>query len=134
MHDASAALQKALVARLRANVALVSNRVYDRAQKSHVLPYILIGETQAVSDDAGCIDGATCYVTLHIWSREVGSVECRRISDQVAAAVKDWSPDLSADGFAFVDGQLNSAQTMLDPDGLTTHGVLTFEAQTERAA
>jgi len=132
MHDPSAALQKALVARLKAQVPLVGSRVYDQTPMTVTFPYIQIGHTQAVNDDATCIDGATCYVTLHVWSRAVGSVEARKISDQIAAALQDWMPDLSADGFAFADGRLNSAQTTGDPDGITTHGILTFEAQTER--
>lgn len=132
MHDPSHALQKALVARLKAQVSMVDSRVFDRPPMTAQFPYIQIGQTQAVDDDAGCIDGATCYVTLHVWSRAVGAVEARKISDQIAAAVQGWEPDLSADGFAFVDAGLNSAQVMQDPDGATTHAVLTFEAHTER--
>ncbi len=132
MHDSSAALQKALVARLRAAVPLASARVYDRPPEPVTFPFIAIGAVQAVGDDAECIDGATLFVTLHLWSRAVGAVECRKMSDQVAAALADWQPDLSADGFVFVDSRLRSAQTLADPDGLTTHGILTFEAMTER--
>lgn len=132
MHDPSHALQKALVARLKAGVPLVSGRVFDRVPMSAVFPFIQIGHTQAVNDDATCIDGATCYVTLHVWSRAVGAVEARRVADQIAAALQDWVPDLAADGFAFADGRLNSVQTTGDPDGITTHSILTFEAQTER--
>ena len=132
MHDPSHALQKALVARLGAEVPAVSGRVYDRPPMQAVFPYLGIGETQATPDDAGCIDGATVYVTLHIWSRAVGAVECRQISDSILAAVRDWVPDLSADGFVVADLSCTSARVMGDPDGLTTHGILSFEAQTER--
>lgn len=132
MHDPSHSIQKALVSRLKAQVAMVSSRVYDHTQTTVEFPYIQIGATQAVYDDATCIDGSTCYITLHIWSRAVGSVEARKISDQIAAALHEWTPDLSADGFAFSDGRLNSAQVTQDPDGITSHGILTFEAQTER--
>lgn len=134
MHDASLALQKAVIARLRAEVALVSARVFDRVEAGTTMPYIALGAAQVVDDEAGCIDGATCYLTLHIWSRGVGAVEARRVSDQAMAALTGWRPDLAADGFALVDLRCTGGQTLADPDGLTTHGILTIEAQTERLA
>lgn len=132
MHDPSHALQKALVARLKSAVPLVASRVFDHAPQSVTFPYIGIGDTQAIEDGAECIDGADVTITIHIWSREVGAVEARKIADQVAAALTDWEPDLSADGFAFASGMVRSSRVMADPDGLTTHGILTFEALTER--
>jgi hypothetical protein len=132
MHDPSAPLQKALVAKFKADIAAVGARVYDRPPASAVFPYLGIGDTQITDDDAGCIDGATAFVTVHIWSRAVGAVECRQISDAILAATRNWMPDLSADGFAVADFSCNSARVLADPDGLTTHGILTFEARTER--
>lgn len=133
MHDPSAALQKALVARLKSQVPLCASRVFDRTPAKAVFPFLEIGAAQSVSDDAGCIDGAECTFTLHIWSRAVGAVECRRIADQVASALQDWTPDLETDGFVCVDLACTGIQTLADPDGLTSHGIITITAQTERA-
>ncbi len=132
MHDPSHALQKQIVARIKAQVLLVAARVYDHTQQTVQFPYIQIGAMQSVPADAGCIDGATCYATLHIWSTAVGGVECRKISDHVTAAFEGWTPDLEADGFACIECRCTSVQTMRDPDNETTHGVVTIEAQTER--
>ncbi len=132
MHDPSAPLQKALVARLKAAALLVSARVYDRVDPSAIFPYIQIGATQVVPDEAGCIDLAECNVTIHAWSRAVGAVEARRVSDGIAAALTEWEPDLSADGFVCAELRVTSIQVMADPDGVTTHGVVQIEAQTER--
>lgn len=132
MHDPSAPLQAALVARLRAQVPLVASRVYDRVTPTPTFPYLHIGATQVVPTEAGCVDYAECSVTLHSWSREVGAVEARRISDQVSQALTDWTPDLSASGFACSELRITSAMVMADPDGVTTHGVIQIEAQTER--
>lgn len=132
MHDASAALQKALVARLKANVPLVAGRVFDATPMSVQFPYVQIGHSHALPDDAECINGATCTITLDTWSRAVGAVETRRIAAEVVAAVDDWEPNLSADGLAVVEIRCTGSRTVDDPDGKTTHGILTIEAQTER--
>lgn len=132
MHDPSHALQKQIVARIKAQASLVDGRVYDHTLQTVQFPYVQIGAMQSVAADAGCIDGATCFVTLHIWSAAVGAVECRKIADQIALAFQDWTPDLEADGFACVECRCASVQTVRDPDNETTHGVMTIEAQTER--
>lgn len=133
MHDPSHALQKALVARLAGQVAAVNGRVHDRVPQQVAFPYIGIGAAQVVPDDAECIDGARTIFTLHVWSRAVGAQETRQIANVMAQALTGWTPDLSADGFVFVDGRVSGTRSMDDPDGITTHGIVTFEAQTERA-
>lgn len=135
MHDPSAALQKALVARLASAVPALGGRVHDYAPATVAYPFVQFGASQAVEDDAECIDGATTTFTLHLWSRAGarGSVECRQISDQIAAAIQDWCPDLSADGFALAQIRLTSALTARAADVETSHTILTIEAATERA-
>ena len=132
MHDPSAALQAALVARLKSQAPLVSGRVYDRVTPSAAFPYLQIGATQIVPVEAGCFDFIECNITLHVWSRDVGAVEARRISDQALRALTDWTPDLSAAGVVCSDIGVTSALIMADPDGVTTHGVIQIEAQAER--
>lgn len=132
MHDPTAALQAALVQRLKTNVTRVSSRVYDRVTPNAAFPYLQFGASQVTPDGAQCFDLATCHITLHVWSREVGAVEARRISDDVLQTLNDWTPDLSADGFVCDDLRVTSSQIMADPDGVTSHGVIQIEAQTER--
>lgn len=134
MHDPSAALQKALVARLGAAVPALGGRVHDHAPHAVAYPFVQFGASQCVADDAECLDGATTYFTLHLWARSGprGSVECRQISDAIAAALQGWLPDLSADGFAAGLIKLNSAQTARSADAETTQTILTIEAFTER--
>lgn len=132
MHDPSHPLQVALVARLTAAVPLVDGRVYDRIPANAVFPYIEIGHSQAVPDDAPCVNAVTCYVTLHVWSRVVGAVEARKISDQVTRALSGWEPEFPAEtALAYAGSSVNSAQTMADPDGISTHSVITFECDIE---
>ncbi|WP_454914985.1 DUF3168 domain-containing protein [Xanthobacter sediminis] len=133
MKDPSGPLQVALHDALRADAAvaaLVGGRIYDAVPADAVFPYVAIGEAQTVDDGAACLDAAECFVTLHVWSRVKGAVEARRITSAVAAALDDAAFDLSPD-HVLVEIASTGARTFLDPDGLTTHGVVTIRALTE---
>lgn len=128
MSDPALALQGAIIARLRAQVAALSNRVYDRAPQTVAFPYAEFGETQTLDDGAECIDGTEVYVTLHVWSRAIGAVEARTLSAAIRTAVKDWRPDLSAALYRCIDFQHRETRVLADPDDVTTHAVITLRA------
>lgn len=130
MHDASLPLQAALVARLRAALPALAGRVHDRAPPEVAFPFVQFGASQSVPEAEGCLDLATCHLTLHVWSRAVGAVEARGFAAAIAAALTDWTPELT--GVACDDLRVTSIQIMADPDGLTTHGVVQVEAFTAR--
>lgn len=133
MKDPSAALQAAIYRALRDDAAVagfVGGRVFDAVPADADFPYIAIGEVQTVDDGAACIDAAECFVTLHIWSQAKGAVEARRITSAVAAALDDAALNLSPD-HVLVEIASTGARTFIDPDGLTTHGVVTIRALTE---
>lgn len=129
-HDPSFPLQKALFDRLVATVPGVAGRVYDRPPMSAVFPYIQIGHSQTLPNSAACIDGAICNITLHVWSRTGGAVECRSLSNVIVTALDGWLPDLGVD-LACADLRCGSALVMTDPDGLTTHAVMAITAYTQ---
>jgi hypothetical protein len=128
MADASLALQKALAARLAAQCPALGGRVFDAVPQKVAHPYLAIGETQVIDDGADCIDGLEIFVTLHVWSRAVGAVEARGLCESVRLALRGWSPDLSESGCDCVDLSWRDARVMRDPDGLTTHGIVTLKA------
>lgn len=125
--DPSLAIQKAVVAKLKLDVPLVNNRVYDQVPEPAQLlyPYISLGEFQAVDDSADCIDSKELFVTLHAWSREQGTVEVKRIADQICMSLDDKSLDLSPD-YNWVLSQHETTRTLKDPDGTTKHAVITI--------
>lgn len=126
MSDPALPLQAAYVARLRAQVAAVSGRVYDRAPQPTTFPYLQIGDIQTISDGADCLDSTEIFVTLHVWSRGIGQVECRQIAAACRSALHEWLPALV--GFRCVEHTHQDTRTLDDPDGITSHGVLTFRA------
>lgn len=117
------AFQKAIYNQLTAaNVA--GGRIYDRVPAKATFPYVTISDEQVVDYGDGCAeDMVEVFVDIHTWSRAVGKVETKALGAAVRAALK---PAPLIEGFAVILHEFQSARAFLDPDGLTTHGVLTF--------
>jgi hypothetical protein len=125
-------LQKAIVARLRADAgvtALVGQRVYDQVPTSPQFPYVSLGPDQIALSRADCYDGSEINLQVDAWSRAVGFPEVKRIGDAVRAALQD--APLSLTGYRLLDITFVEARTFRDPDGLTSHAAMTFRALTE---
>ena len=126
-------LQGRIVALLKASSdlsALIGGRVYDRVPEGVQFPYVSFGPSDEISDDADCIDGFEVTMQLDVWSRAVGFPECRRIVDAVRKALPE-------DGILLADNALVTfshriSRVFRDPDGLTSHGAMTFEAFVEQ--
>lgn len=125
------ALQAALNGRLRAEVASLASRVFDAPPQTVAFPWLSLGETQVIDDGAACIEAWELYVTLHVWSRADGQREARRIAGEVADALRDWTPDLAAQGLRCVELQHRETRVLRDPDGVTTHAVITLRAMVD---
>lgn len=137
MSDPSVILQQAILGALTATGAagsLVSGRIYDAVPRNTEpgKPYITFGAFQVIDDGAGCIDGAEVYVTIDVWSVTVGSIEAKTIAAAVAADLNGADLDLSPDHH-LVEILHQNTRVLADPDGITTHAVLTFRALTEAA-
>ena len=133
MASPSLELQGAIVARLKAWAGLsatVNGRVYDAVPAGAAFPYITVGEGDETSDDADCIDGFEISLDIDIWSRAIGYPEAKRISDEVRKALK--SADLALPTNALVDFRHRQTRFLRDPDGLTSHAVMTFEGFAEQ--
>ena len=126
-------LQRRIVTLLKASPelnALIGGRIYDRVPDSPTFPYVSFGPSDEVSDDADCIDGFEVTMQLDVWSRAVGFPECRRIVDAVRKALPE-------DGILLADNALVTfnhriSRVFRDPDGLTSHGAMTFVAFVEQ--
>lgn len=132
----SLALQKAIVATLKADptvASLVNSRVYDSVPlpPQLVLPYISLGQDSIEVDRAECYNGTIHSVQIDAWSQDVGFPEVKRISSAVRRALAYQPLDLTADGYRLVDIALETDLILRDPDGVTSHAVLTFRAMTE---
>ena len=137
--DPDLELQGAVVARLKADpvvAALVGDgvvvRIYDQPPPlpERVFPYVSIGPTDAMEDDADCIAGTDIVMQIDVWSRAVGFPECKRVSNAVLNALHEAPIDLPVNALVVIQHQ--QTRTMRDPDGLTSHAAMNFQALVER--
>lgn len=125
-------LHGAIYARLIADAtvnSLVHGAVYDQPPEKQKFPNVSIGEAQFIRDDAVCISGGDTFLTLHAWSRAVGFPEVKT----VAAAVADslHLAPLTLTSARLVSLMHRQTRVFRDADGLTSHAVIEFVANTE---
>lgn len=138
MSDPSLALQKAVIDALKddgAVTALIARRVYDSipsdaeriAKTGDAFPYVSFGPDQEIGDHAECLEGSVeISAQIDVWSRKPGKVEAKTISGAIVRVLN--MADLSLDGYRLVLLEHESSRHLDDPDGLTSHSVLTFKA------
>jgi hypothetical protein len=133
-----AELQKLLFEQMTGNATLMAlaNGVYDfvppdpfETLSGTVNGYITFGPTQVLNDDSECIIGQEHMVQIDCWSRQKNTVHCKRMVDTVASIFNEKS-------FPMVDNALvgitvQDRRVFADPDGLTTHGMLTLMVYVE---
>ena len=133
MTDPSLAVQKALRARLIATAAVTAlvpaNSILDHNQRLAPDPSIILGEDQVV--DAKLTlqrDDVRVIATLHIWKKEASLVGVKAISGAIRRAVgRVKALDLGDPDFVCTEIHIESTRFMRDPDGETSHGVMTIE-------
>jgi hypothetical protein len=132
MSDPSLAMQKAVVARLKATAgvtALVGQRIYDRVPQDATFPYVEIGDFQSVDDSAPpCVDGCEVFIEIQVWSRAVGQVEAKQIASAVRAALNNHTPTLDDPHAAVGPIEHRDTRSVGAGDGLTTRMIVNFRA------
>lgn len=111
--------------------ALADRRVYDRVPEKPIFPYISFGASDVVDDGAECVEAETHTIQLDVWSRSVGKVECKNIVDGIKKVLNNDTPELSDN--AVVEITVPFTKIVADPDGLTTHGIISVEIKVEIA-
>jgi hypothetical protein len=129
MSDPMYALQKALVAHLKAASTAAGFNVYDRVPPEDPFPRITIGEGQTLRDNQDCRRGSEVFLDIHVWSRGVGWGEAKTIASQVRDALDD--EPLALDGHILDLLDFDEARFLRDPDGITSHVAMSFRALTQ---
>lgn len=130
--DPSADIQTAIGKLLlgSAEVAsLVGERVFDRIPNVPEFPYITIGSAQVIPELAECTDATESHITVHTWERFKTFSAVKRLGKIVIKLLHD--ADLPISDGVVQSMLLETAQYLRDPDGLTSHGVLTFQVLTD---
>jgi hypothetical protein len=115
-------VQIAVYQALMTDPPVAGGRVYDRVPAKPDFPYVSIGDEQTIDDGNSCDDGWEVYPDIHVWSRQVGHVEAKQL---MAAIVPRLKAITSVDGHTVISVSFEGTRVFTDPDGLTTHGVVT---------
>lgn len=100
-------------------------RVYDRVPIGASLPYVTIGDEQVVDDGNTCDNGWEVFSDVHIWSRANGGFQEAKLL--VATIVPAIVGITSIDGHHLISVEVENTRIFRDPDGLTSHGVISVK-------
>jgi hypothetical protein len=134
--EPSAALQRAIYSALTGNSAitgLVGQRIFDRVTSDATFPYVRIGLDQSVAEDQDCVEECVeVFAQIDVFSRAQGKIEAKNISGAIVRAL-NASTVIISDSYELQDFRYTDTRFLDDPDGLSTHAVLSFRALVETA-
>lgn len=114
-------IQQAVFDRLASDSSLT---VYDHVPEDAAFPYVVIGEDTHVPFDTDDSLGAESTVTIHVWSRYRGKKEAKDMQGTIYDALT--RQELTIDGYDLITIEFEYSDVLLDPDGITIHGVSRF--------
>lgn len=104
-----------------------AGNILDRNERPNPRPSIIIGEGQAVDEGGIARTRQRVYLDLHVWIEEPSTETGKRVAGLIRAVIRS-RPRASADGFHLADCRVSSTRYLRDPDGETSHSVVTVEA------
>lgn len=137
--DPAHEIAAAIITRLKAAAAVASfvgPRVYDRPPSGSVQsPYITMGPSDAVTDDAECIDGLEITMQFDCWSWGAGEAfsgaEVRKLSGAVRASLHNAEITLTQNALATISHRVTRYQR--ESDGTTNRAIISITAFVEVA-
>ena len=105
-------------------MVLNGNNIYDFVPEGTDFPYVKIGDQTMVDDGTKTKQGSDFTLIIHTFSRYRGSVEIKNIMSVVYDILHESS--LSVSGASLVNARFEFADILVDPDGITKHGVQRF--------
>lgn len=131
--SASLELQDVVVARLKAHAAvtaIVAGRVYDNVPAGATFPYISLGPSSIIPEDADLLVMRSEVLQVDCWSRREGRrAEIKALVDAVKTALHGYAANPATAALVSLDVLL--VQIMDDPDGVTRHGIVQVQALME---
>lgn len=99
--------------------------VFDDTPENERFPYITMGALTGRDWSDKDTPGQEVHSTIHVWSQYKGKRQILEIGDEVLQALTRTPLDLGAGFHAVVEG-LDDHLVIMDIDGFTRHGILTF--------
>lgn len=119
-------IQKAVFTKL----SELSTPIYDHVPQGTKAPYINIGEDTSIEWDTDTELGSESTITIHVWSTKPGRSECKQLMQEVYDSLHRQM--LYSNGIIYVNCVWEFAESFLDPDGVTRHGVMRFRIITQK--
>lgn len=135
--SAELALQKAVRGRLISTPAIVAvvpaRRIVDRHSRPYSPPLILMGDDLTLRDERLPLTRHRVSVMhdLHIFLNELSFEGVKRLAGLIRAALEGASLPATNEPWRVVDCWVPRTRFLRDPDGETSHGVVTVEALLE---
>lgn len=132
------ALQKAVRARLISEgditLQVPATSILDRNERPAPSPSIVMGEGQSVDEGNSIARSLTrVYLDLHVWKKEPSTEGVKAIVGAIRISVKKMQMP-QTDSFHFVDCYVQNARFLRDPDGETSHAIVTIKALVQEVA
>src|SRR5438128_2614195 len=128
--SADLAVQKAIRARLAGNAAITNlvaaEAILDRNARPAPDPSIILGEGLTLPGDDLARRSLRVTLDLHLWKKEPSLAGAKAIAWAVRAALHEARLDLDT-GFHCADCTVSSMRFLRDPDGETSHAILTVD-------
>jgi uncharacterized protein DUF3168 len=127
--DASWLLQKAIFKTLDQGL---STPVFDSVPPGPAFPYVTIGDDVSIDGSSKIESGQEFACQVHVWSRQRGRKEVKEIIDAIDDLLHQQPLPIEPSGspptplYAVIDVWRDGSQTLVDPDGLTMHGIAAF--------
>ena len=132
MMSAALAVQKAIRDRLVDTPAVTdlvpADAILDRNKRPVPTPSIILGEVQVVDDGESIARRRERVIhTVHVWKKEASLVGANAILGAIRAALTERL--VLGEGWHCGDSRVSGMRTLRDPDGETSHGVITIELE-----
>ncbi|SFM00630.1 Protein of unknown function [Bradyrhizobium sp. NFR13] len=125
MSDGSFELQGAVFTVLSAlSPDLVSGGIHAPAPQDNPLPYVEIGESDAVGADVQTRAGLAEAITIHVWTMPGSFAPAKQIMSRIRDALH--AKKLTVSGRSAALANVTNTRVFTDDDGESVHGVVTL--------
>lgn len=124
MSDGSFELQGAIYSALNTlSPALASGGIHAPAPQNATLPYVEIGESDAIDVDVQTRKGLEETVTIHVWTAPGSQRDAKQIMSRIRDALH--AKTLTVTGRSAALSMVRSTRVFTDDDEQSVHGVIT---------
>jgi hypothetical protein len=121
------AIRNRLVATPAVTALVPAGSILDRNQRPAPSPSIILGESQLLDEGTSLARRhSRVFHTVHVWKQEASLEGVKTIVGAIRSAINADRLALG-DGLHCADVHVASMRFLRDPDGETSHGVVTIE-------